>query len=878
MINNETTKVIKLDRSADTLDLIDLKYNSRIILYNLDENAGCLSYSSETKNMNAFSKHAIVFTIINCRSPRDKSEIKYNDYICFKTDDDKFLHCNKDNEVYLDRLIKGNESLIKWQIIHKNHQYNPNQILFDVVKQFDEICFINIQQKYLICDINDPLRTIRVTTFNNNINNNGFIWSIVYENTPYMPDWSRKREILANLFSKDDLISSINDQDEIKKLFQALPMEAQEQMIIKDLLLCLIGIDGTYISKKCDKKGITLFDTFNYYINDIIINSTFIAQISKILPLCKQYSITQHFINIHSRYEYGMVSHALASAMRHLLKQFTMIITQLEQLCLQGNLTLLRLYFYLTSSIIIMQKLEIISLKCIHLKGGTLLSELYNLYNTEGDENTRKLLKELLSTASIPYFKFIEDWIYNGILNDPYHEFYISIKRRLKSTDNDYLSEKYIHDKNIIPNFLKLYSEKIFNAGKYLNIMDKKFLKKNTMIINKMRTLKFSENHQDYSNIIETCYNNASHILLENIIKDHHLLIHLSLLRKYFLLAQGDFILSFLDLSRNELSKPLNKVNKQNIRSILEKLQHEQPNDDYNHIIQYYNYDNDDIPLFIPFLYNKSVLDCSKSLKEGEEHAFYIGRPINNDNNSKNNLIGIKALCLKYNAPFPVNVVLSNTNLSKYNLIFRHLFYVKHIEQTVSKIWKATSTTFLKGNFVQSFILRHRLLFFIQNYLYHCTIEVLEPNWHQFNMDIKSANTIDEVIYLHNTFLDNCLKECLLTQNKLLSSIYIILDIAIDFSSNIESFAIAIQKEAKLNKIKNQTKLTKELISNLSLTSTTYKNQSYNSKLNFENIMNKYLKKFEKEIQIFIKNLQDNNLSYFGRHLYARINYNGFYD
>jgi len=53
-------------------------------------------------------------------------------------------------------------------------------------------------------------------------------------------------------------------------------------------------------------------------------------------------------------------------------------------------------------------------------------------------------------------------------------------------------------------------------------------------------------------------------------------------------------------------------------------------------------------------------------------------------------------------------------------------------------------------------------------------IEVLEPNFHKFKQSLKKVKTIDEIMILHDEFLENCLKECLLTDQyiyKLISQI-----------------------------------------------------------------------------------------------------------
>ena len=72
------------------------------------------------------------------------------------------------------------------------------------------------------------------------------------------------------------------------------------------------------------------------------------------------------------------------------------------------------------------------------------------------------------------------------------------------------------------------------------------------------------------------------------------------------------------------------------------------------------------------------------------------------------------------------------------------------------------------------------MLIFVQQLLYFCTAEVIEPNWTKFmsRLDPKESGdgddkpggtrTVDELMQDHVDFLDTCLKECMLTNSKLL--------------------------------------------------------------------------------------------------------------
>ena len=82
------------------------------------------------------------------------------------------------------------------------------------------------------------------------------------------------------------------------------------------------------------------------------------------------------------------------------------------------------------------------------------------------------------------------------------------------------------------------------------------------------------------------------------------------------------------------------------------------------------------------------------------------------------------------------------------------------------------------------------MLIFVQQLIYYCTAEVIEPNWqglmNRLNAGQKASGsdestkaevggeegqvkrTVDELMQDHVDFLATCLKECMLTNSKLL--------------------------------------------------------------------------------------------------------------
>ena len=60
------------------------------------------------------------------------------------------------------------------------------------------------------------------------------------------------------------------------------------------------------------------------------------------------------------------------------------------------------------------------------------------------------------------------------------------------------------------------------------------------------------------------------------------------------------------------------------------------------------------------------------------------------------------------------------------------------------------------------------MFLFVQQMYSFAVSEVLEPNWRKLEKVLEKVQTVDELLRDHVDFLDTCLKECLLTNEKLL--------------------------------------------------------------------------------------------------------------
>lgn len=61
----------------------------------------------------------------------------------------------------------------------------------------------------------------------------------------------------------------------------------------------------------------------------------------------------REFIRLHSRYEFGLVSHALCAALRKILREFDVLVAQLEASFAQGKGSHLFYFFLIWRSTVI---------------------------------------------------------------------------------------------------------------------------------------------------------------------------------------------------------------------------------------------------------------------------------------------------------------------------------------------------------------------------------------------------------------------------------------------------------------------------------------------------------------------------------------------
>ena len=183
---------------------------------------------------------------------------------------------------------------------------------------------------------------------------------------------------------------------------------------------------------------------------------------------------------------------------------------------------------------------------------------------------------------------------------------------------------------------------------------------------------------------------------------------------------------------------------------------------------------------------------------------------------SDDELTGLDAFMVNLpSIPFPVSFVLSQRALACYQLLFRHLFFAKHVERRLVGIWQdhqgMKELQSLRGSMGPTFLLRQRMLHFAQNLIYYMMLEVIEPHWTEMAAIVATSErkqrTVDDILQVHMQFQQRILEACLLTNRDLIRALTKLMKTCLLFSDQMNLFMKATKIEDDKHNItwKNRT-------------------------------------------------------------------------
>jgi gamma-tubulin complex component 2 len=717
-------------------------------------------------------------------------------------------------------------------------------------------------------------------------------WNIVKSQVPFMPLWARQPRPAPQIALEESGGGGGGGSGGGGSALQG--RHELETALVEALLFAMQGIESELVQRSSGAQGQSQHGVW-HVVHELARDKSLANLSERFLPLCSHVLAAEAFVARRGRPEFGRVSHALAAAMRALLREYGVLLAQLETQKLQGRLSIQKLWFYVQPSMRSLEVLASVARGVGPATGGALLNELHRLAQSGGgDPRARAVFQFLAQAATVPYLEMLQRWVFLGEISDPYKEFMVCVdedtsKRTLREDFNArYWDRRYTlrgvapeaadlpkrssapsssavaaqaaaaassssASSPDVPFFLERIADKILTTGKYLNVvrecghrgragtpgafpstpgarpggdgdgdgdgddtdaaaqaMDELAGEAN-VDDGRPRRIPYSEESHAYDVIVSRAHDVASRTLLRLLLGEWQLVARLRSLKHYFLLDQGDFFVHFMDIAHDELQKPAEQIAVSRLQSLLEVCLRGRNNND--------PFQEDLVCDLVPYALTQhveAIHDGAGSLSgraeapppltphRHQEQQQHQQQPLPLPPPLQLQLLqlplamrfaglhGVDAFTLDFRVQWPLSLVLSREALTKYQLIFRHLFFCKHVERQLCTTWLAHQTTKalnLRSALGPDYCLRQRMLHFLQNFEYYIMFEVLEPRWHELEQRLRSVKTVDELMKHHSEFLDTSMRECLLTHQGLLKTLAKIMTTCLLFAEQIGRFA-----------------------------------------------------------------------------------------
>lgn len=414
--------------------------------------------------------------------------------------------------------------------------------------------------------------------------------------------------------------------------------------------------------------------------------------------------------------------------------------------------------------------------------------------------------------------------------------------RRLDSGHAVWRRESGVAGGAVLPRFLEVWEVKILLAGKYVNVMRECGVETNDVNFHEasddLMQFKFptkknpsaliTMNNEAFFELIDRAYISANRSLLNLLMKSEDLLGRLQSLKHHFFLSQGDSFTTFLDTANHELAKKLKHVNVSRLQNqfdlAIRNPSSSSSSDPYKEDVKVTMATTSLTDWLLRIVGVTGAIDGGQSTSATRQHGFLTGEGQHashtesamgvaitasesgevidavgaglaklaasshsasdaattiSSETRKDALTGIDALQLDYTVRFPLSLVISRKTILRYQLIFRYLLHLKHLEQSLtlswtdhikSSAWRSSTKSYprLECWKRRIFNLRAKMLSFVQSLYNFICFEVLEKNYRKLQLKLKQVDTVDGLLREHVDFLDTCLKECMLTNSKLL--------------------------------------------------------------------------------------------------------------
>ncbi|XP_011308515.1 gamma-tubulin complex component 6 isoform X2 [Fopius arisanus] len=226
----------------------------------------------------------------------------------------------------------------------------------------------------------------------------------------------------------------------------------------------------------------------------------------------------------------------------------------------------------------------------------------------------------------------------------------------------------------------------------------------------------------------------ANSAVIKYLLEEHKILSHFQSLRSFFFLLNGEFARNLTgSVFRKfyEISVPVELFNSATLTNLLENALHSSLN---------YSYENAE-------LLSLSAIDTPSLLTVSDPEA-------------------LDCLCLHYKVSWPLNVIIDEVLMQQYSKVFKFLMMVGRVLWVLQEdfcILKVEREAALSPQYHRLQLFRHAMMQFMIAFSNYLTCSVLHASWTEFEKELESATSLDEIYTTHVSYIKKILSRCMLT-------------------------------------------------------------------------------------------------------------------
>ncbi len=406
----------------------------------------------------------------------------------------------------------------------------------------------------------------------------------------------------------------------------------------------------------------------------------------------------------------------------------------------KAGVTLKRCVVWTREATMGLRLMSLISEESKSKKGGQLISLIHGFSSSHGDPMVGAFAERLLVHVTRPFYDMLRQWIYDGELSDPYHEFFVSEQdpntvhettdSKSRGGASSVWEDKYKLNDDMVPSIITQdFAQKVFLIGKSLNFIrygcgDSQWVEEYSKAASK--ELRYGDT-ATLETWIDEAYKTTMARLIHLMSEKFHLFEHLKALKNYILLGQGDFIALLMESLSSNLDRPAGAQYRHTLTAQLE------------HAIRGSN----------------AQYDSPEVLRRLDARMLQLSHGD----------IGWDCFTLEYKIDAPVDVVVTEWGNRQYLKVFNFLWRIKRVEFALASTWRKCMTGsrgVLQGS-NETVLLAWKLtrgvlaemIHFIGQLQYYILFEVIESSWDELQAAIhKEGCTLDDLIKAHTKYLN----------------------------------------------------------------------------------------------------------------------------